>query len=177
MSYSCTENIGQILQKHNKKLLSTKKPTGPQQSDNLCNCRVKANCPVDNKCLTESVIYKATLSSTTGEKCEYVGLTDCAFKTRYNLHTSTFRNENKRAATTLASHVWDKGLNPTPNIHWQILKKCERYAPGQKTCQLCLCEKLFIVKNLNNPQSLNKRADIGNKCTLHKRKHFLNYVT
>ena len=45
------------------------------------------------------------------------------------------------------------------------------------TSRLCLCEKLFIVKNMNNPKLLNKRSAIGNKCTLHKKKHFLDRMT
>ena len=128
---------------------------------------------MQNKCLTESVIYKATVTHANTE-AEYVGLTDNQFKTRYNLHTSTFRNENKKVATTLASFVWEKGLNPNPTIKWEILKTCPKYKPGQKQCNLCLTEKFFILKNMNNHKSLNKRADIGNKCVLHRRKHFLN---
>ena len=146
-----------------------------QQSE--CNCKIPQNCPVKNKCLTESVIYKATVKQPTGGQCEYIGLTDNAFKTRYNLHNHTFRNESKKSATSLATYVWNKGTNQSPSIEWQILKQCQRYAPGQKTCQLCLWEKVFIVKNLNSPNSLNKRTDIGNKCVLHRKKHYLDHVT
>ena len=60
---------------------------------------------------------------------------------------------------------------------WQILQKVRKYEPGQKTCNLCLTEKFYIVKNMNNINSLNKRADIGNKCTKHRDKHFLKYYT
>ena len=28
----------------------------------LCNCRIKSICPVNGKCLTKGVIYKATVS-------------------------------------------------------------------------------------------------------------------
>ena len=47
---------------HNKKNLNIynnrmKKKTTP------CNCRVKATCPLDNKCLTKNVIYEATITS------------------------------------------------------------------------------------------------------------------
>ena len=175
MSYSCTENVDQILNRHNKRLLMKETQAPRQQSE--CNCKIPQNCPVKNKCLTESVIYKATVKQPTGGQCEYIGLTDNAFKTRYNLHNHTFRNESKKSATSLATYVWNQGTNQSPSIEWQILKQCQRYAPGQKTCQLCLWEKVFIVKNLNSPNSLNKRTDIGNKCVLHRKKHYLDHVT
>ena len=177
MSYSCTENVEQILNRHNKRLLNTEEKDQGQRNTNLCNCKVKTSCPVDNKCLTESVIYKATVEPPTGGICEYIGLTDNTFKTRYNLHKHTFKNQSKRSATALASYIWDSGIQESPPIKWTILKECRRYTPGQKTCQLCLSEKLFIVKNLNNPSSLNKRSDIGNKCYIHRKKHFLNHIT
>ena len=31
-------------------------------------------------------------------------------------------------------------------------------------CDLCLSEKLCIIKNENNPNDINKRNDIGGKC-------------
>ena len=172
LSYSCTDNMEKVISKHNKKILAEETEETNKKN---CNCRIKANCPVDNKCLTESLIYKATLQ--TADASEYIGLTDNTFKTRYNNHTYSFRTETKQNATTLAAHVWKKELNPTPRIKWEIIQKCPRYAPGQLACQLCLCEKFHIIKNMNNPKSLNKRADIGNKCVLHKYKHFLEHVT
>ena len=171
MSYSCHENMESKIKKHNNKLLSETQP----EAENMCNCRDKSKCPVDNKCLTETVIYKAKVHYEHAEM-EYIGLTDNPFKTRYNEHTHTFRNENKKKATTLANFVWDKKLNPHPNIKWSIIQKCRRYSPGQKTCNLCLTEKLHIVKNMNNTRSLNKRADVGNKCSKHRQKHALKYL-
>ena len=172
LSYSCTDNMERVITKHNMKLLSDERD---EDNKDKCNCRSKANCPVENKCLSESVVYKATLETT--DRSEYIGLTDNTFKTRYDNHTYSFRNEAKKGATTLAAHCWKKGFTPSPKIKWKILKKCPRYEPGQKACQLCLCEKFFIIKNMNNPRSLNKRADIGNKCVLHKYKHYLDHIT
>ena len=70
--------------------------------------------------------------------------------------------------------ITKKKLTPNPPVKWQIVKQVRRYKPGQKTCNLCLIEKLYIVKNMNNTRSLNKRADVGNKCTKHRDKHFLD---
>ena len=159
------------IKKHNKRLMAEE--PAQEEKENLCNCRVEANCPVENKCKTESVVYKAKVTYEDSEM-EYVGITNGPFKTRYNEHTSNFRIEASKNKTTLAKFVHDKKLNPSPPVKWQIMKQVRRYAPGQKTCNLCLLEKLYIVKNMNNIRSLNKRADIGNKCTKHRDKHFLD---
>ena len=31
-------------------------------------------------------------------------------------------------------------------------------------------------ENMNNTRSLNKITDIGNKCTFHRKKHYLNHI-
>ena len=168
LSYSCTENIEKILSKHNSKIL-TSEATKPKQK--LCNCRDRTKCPVKNKCLTESVIYKASI-----ESAEYIGLTENEFKIRYTQHMSSFRNPLTKRSTTLAAHVREHSLDSS-KIKWEIIAQCHPYQAGQSTCNLCLSEKLHILKNINSPKSLNKRSDIGNKCTLHKKKHFLDRIT
>ena len=81
VSFACTENMANKIKKHNKKLLTDEQPQ--EENDDLCNCRIPANCPVEGKCKTESVVYKAKVTYQNSEM-EYVGLTDLAFKTRYN---------------------------------------------------------------------------------------------
>ena len=173
ISYTCAENMERTIKKHNNKILNQETPGPEQQNKKMCNCRKKEKCPVKNKCLTESVIYKAKVKHDNNEM-EYIGLTDNTFKTRFNEHNNTFKNESKKKSTTLAHYIWENKLNPEPTIEWSILQKCPRYAPGQKTCFLCLSEKIHILDNINNPKSLNKRQDIGNKCVLHKKRHYLD---
>ena len=38
-------------------------------------------------------------------------------------------------------------------------------------CDLCLTEKLFIIKNSMNPRTINKKQDISNKC-IHKKLYY-----
>ena len=74
LTYSCMPNIGSIINNHNKKLLTT---TTPQ---NGWNCRKKDQCPLDNNCLTTSVIYKTNVTTDkddTGKN--YIGLTEGTF--------------------------------------------------------------------------------------------------
>ena len=45
-----------------------------------------------------------------------------------------------------------------------IIQKCSTYKPGNFNCDLCISEKLHIIKNANNPNNINKRNDIATKC-------------
>ena len=76
LTYSCMPNIGSIINNHNKKLL-TNTTTTPQ---NGWNCRKKDQWPLDNNCLTTSVIYKTNVTTDkddTGKN--YIGLTEGTF--------------------------------------------------------------------------------------------------
>ena len=117
------------------------------------------------------VIYKAAINTDDATK-EYIGCTEGEFKTRYNGHTDSFRNIKNKNSTTLASLVWEKGLNPKPKIKWTILKKTDQYSPGNKRCELCLTEKLFIIKEINNNNNINKRNEATHLC-VHRNKHKL----
>ena len=89
-----------------------------------CNYRNKEQCPVDNKCCTQYIIYKATLTHN-NTKAEYTGSTELAYKTRYNLHAHSFSQESKRAATTLSKsqYVWRNNINTGPVVKWKSWKK------------------------------------------------------
>ena len=89
VSYSCLPNVKQMITNHNKHLLqghNNKKET--PNNVKLCNCREKASCPLNGKCLAKCVIYKATVTETTKNQESYIELTDNEFKTRYNQHKS-----------------------------------------------------------------------------------------
>ena len=61
LSYSCMPNAHQIISAHNKTVLN--KHTEPtENSQKACNCRNKESCPLPGKCLTESVVYQATVT-------------------------------------------------------------------------------------------------------------------
>ena len=69
ISYSCMNNTKQIIDNHNKDIL-----TASIQSDDAaaaaatinnnktCNCRQKNTCPLHSNCLQSSVIYQATVT-------------------------------------------------------------------------------------------------------------------
>jgi len=139
ISYSCMPNISSIISSHNRKVLG--------QTNNIteegCNCPRRTICPVDGKCLTKSVIYKAEVK-VGNSSANYIGLASTTFKTRYNNHNSNFRNISARKCTKLASHVWDlKDDNKVFTIDWSIQSMQPTFDPGSNKCQLCLMEKVL----------------------------------
>ena len=160
ISYSCCPNIQSIINSHNRKIINEQIKNNENENKS-CNCQKKNTCPINNKCCTSCVIYKATINN---EKTNYIGMTQGKFKDRYTQHKHSFKNKSKKFATTLSTYTWNKNLDPEPNIKWEIIKKCRTYQPGNQNCDLCLSEKLNIIKNANNPYNINKRNDISTKC-------------
>ena len=167
MSYSCMDNMGKIINAHNKSILRESDPA-PSKT---CNCRKPTDCPLSGNCLTKSIIYEATVSSNQGNKT-YVGLCETEFKLRYNNHKSTFKLEQKRNSTSLSKHIWElKDAKSDFTVKWKILKKCQSYSNISKRCQLCLWEKYFII-TANKPTNLNSRSELISKCR-HAKKYLL----
>ena len=82
------------------------------------------------KCRTKTIVYKATISSTTGTKT-YIGSTEKTFKERYYGHKSSITDEKYKNNTTLSNHFWScKEKGETPKIKWEILRHCKQYRPG-----------------------------------------------
>ena len=84
ISYSCTRNIKTIINSHNAKILFPKKST----EQRTCNCLNKVNCPLEQKCLTTNIVYKAKVTSSNQNYQEkvYFGLCKTTFKKRYSNH-------------------------------------------------------------------------------------------
>ena len=71
LSYSCMNNIHQIITSHNKTVRSNEKSEAEQTRP--CNCRYKTSCPLQGKCLQKGVIYQATIKqSNTGKQDTYI---------------------------------------------------------------------------------------------------------
>jgi hypothetical protein len=177
LSYSTTPNLQSIISQHNSKLIkeyrSRSKP--PQK---LCNCRVKNDCPMDGKCLSESVVYRAdvTATGTVQESKFYNGATGNTFKERYNNHKASLSHVKNKESTRLSMYVWElKEKGAHYNIKWSIIKKVPAYKPGDRECRLCLAEKMTILECSLDKRCLNKRSELFSKCP-HRRKSLLSTV-
>ena len=51
----------------------------------------------------------------------------------------------------------------TPDPKRQIIRKCQKYTPGSRICDVCLSEKLAIMEN-KEYNSLNQRTELMNRC-------------
>ena len=137
VSYSCTENVRSIINSHNKKILLKS-----EDDDELCNCRNKNTCPLDNKCKITSVIYKCEVTAPNHEKKSYIGLTEREFKQRFNSHKSSINNAKYKNSTTLSTYVWTlKEKDAIPTLKWSILKRVKSYSNTSKICRLCFYKK------------------------------------
>ena len=153
-------NIEAIITKHNRKLLSTLEPA---QNTRNCNCRQRANCPLQGNCLVKSIIYKATVK-TEGQEMFYLGCCEGEFKSRFNNHSQSFKKKAHMNDTRLSNYIWKlKQRKEVFNIVWSIAAKASPYTGGSRKCDLCLTEKLLIAKS-ESGRMLNTRAEIFSKC-------------
>ncbi len=65
-----------------------------------------------------------------------------------------------------------KDQGRTPNLKWKILQFVRPYQNGRLNCDLCLSEKLQIIKLRNSEKLLNKKTEFISKCR-HERKFLL----
>ena len=162
ISYRCMPNMGQVIARHNCKIV--KQDQGPQTPPG-CNCRGgPSKCPVDGACLTEGVVYRATVTRGDNSAQEtYTGLTARKFKQRLYEHTQDFNNEN-REGTGLSNFIWKlKNDNITYKINWKILMRSQSFNPSTKLCSLCLKEK-YCIMFLPEGASLNSRSEFFSTC-------------
>ena len=119
-----------------------------ENNNRMCNCVNKEQCPLQQHCLVENVVYEATVNSNIAnyEEKKNIGLCEKAFKKRFTAHKSSFNLERYRNSTSLSSEVWRlKDLNGQPNVTWKILRKSNAYSPETQRCNLCLAEKFEIA--------------------------------
>ena len=117
VSYSCMPNLDSKIKAHNKVLLDSAAERKPDEK--LCNCRVKARCPLGGKCLTKEVVYQATVTSAP-EKATASLMTSSRSDT-----ATTYRHSRMRANETLLSLVkliWPlKDRNIDYTLTWNII--------------------------------------------------------
>ena len=122
ISYRCMPNGKSIINKHKTVL-------DPPTSGGTCDCINKEKHPLQEKCLTSNIMYKATLASNQDNYQQKIyGITENKFKQRYANHIKSFRYENHQSDTELPNELWsirNKQLDPkygtgntskTPNV-------------------------------------------------------------
>ena len=165
ISYSCTQNIKSIINSRNAKILFPKKST----EQRTCNCLNKVNCPLEQKCLTTNIFYKAKVRSSNQNYQEivYFGSCETSIENRFSNHKKSFNLKEYKNETVLSNEIWRiKKSCHHSRVKWEIVKKCVRYSPQTK----CLNEKLEIVA-YKEQNLLKKRNEIVSRC-----RHQLKYA-
>ena len=80
ISYSCTNNISQIINSHNNKLIN--KFHNQVNNNNInskkieCNCKSQSDCPMNGLCSLDNVVYQAIIypKEDISDKKYYIGV-------------------------------------------------------------------------------------------------------
>ena len=122
VSYFCMPNAKSTISNHNRRVLNNNVTT---INEKTCNCRAKSRCPLDGRCLTASVVYKAEITPTdTQESKVYFGITAGLFKERYNNHKKSLTNAKYAKETELSKYVWNlKENGKSFSIKWRKIMR------------------------------------------------------
>ena len=171
ISYSCTNNISQIINSHNNKLINIFHNQVNNNNINSkkieCNCKSQSDCPMNGLCSLDNVVYQAIIypKEDISDKKYYIGISSTNFKIRYGNHKYSFSHEHQKNQTALSKHYWglkNKGL--TPDIQWSILKRSCTPKSFDSRCNLCLEEKIHILLFPEPKILLNKRNELIARC-------------
>ena len=103
VSYSCMNNVKSIITSHNTRIIRKSQPQDISAEN--CNCRNKHTCPLQNKCMSKDIVYKATiLTGNTQDTKHYIGMTSNTFKERYRNHIKSFTHKKYSNETELSKH-------------------------------------------------------------------------
>ena len=119
--YCCLRNVRQTIPNHNKLPLETK--TKETRNDNeLCNYWQKETCPLEGKCLQVRRLQSNSNRNRNYTQGTYIEFTDKEFKTRYNLHISSFKLEHKKSNTTLSENNYLEPEEQESRVHYRMEK-------------------------------------------------------
>ena len=108
------------------------------------------------------MVYSAAISMEDETKI-YIGQTNNTFRKRLGLHESDTNCGRTRCA--LSAYLIDqkkKGKEPE-SIQWSMIKPIKPRGRGDRYCNLCLSEKVFILRG-NQDLLLNKRSELMQRC-------------
>ena len=106
VSYSCISNVTSVWSAHNRNILY------PKRSELGWNCRSKAGCPLENKCLSPKIVYQADVrNDTTDGKKFYLRFSEKPFRERFRNDKSSNINEVIRAVLNSLLFFYQKILH------------------------------------------------------------------
>ena len=152
-------NISSIIPGHNKNLLN------PNVTQYGCNCRIGEDCPLQNKCLTPNIIYRADMHCEANKDHKfYFGVAQTPFKKRFRNHNRDLNQKQYIKSTELSKYIWSlKDAGTLYTINWSIAAKVKSSAKVNY-CPLCLTAKYHLIEYFNDIHLLNKNSEFINAC-------------
>ena len=77
----------------------------PVSNNHEYKCRNRAECPLDNKCLTANIVYKAVVSAPSKPDRKCFSNADTSFKDRFRNHTRDIHHKNYVNSTELSKYM------------------------------------------------------------------------
>ena len=168
LSYCCLGNIKSEITGNNRRIRTG---NSDQLTEKSCNCRSKVEpCPLNGKCQTSNLVYRADIRSDDTDHRIYIGTTGNTFKQRYTGHKTTFKHKKKQNTTELSKYYWklrDEGKTPT--ISWSVVRKVNSKFNLRNGCTLCNTERYEIAR-ANKHKLLNVRNERKRICP-----HYASY--
>ena len=163
VSYCCLPNFGNIINSHNKRILS----------DESATTSIAPTTSSTGNCLQKNVIYHCKVTTADNATVSnYIGCTENTFKYRLYKHRNSFKCKTKINSTELSKCVSEhKNNNTTPILEWSTMDQANPRGNGSKRCPLCLTEKFHII--YSKLSILNKRSELVSKCR-HENKFYLS---
>ena len=157
LSNSCCRNISSKIYSNNRRIIN------PPPTSYGCSCRYRSNSPLDNKCLTTSILNRAIVLTIQKPEKKYFWISETPFKDRYNHHTIDFRHKEFVNNTELSKNIWKlKYKGETPSTTWNIMSAVN-CRPRGGVCRLCLTEKLWLLKHFHDVNLLSKKSEFIDK--------------
>ena len=126
--------------------------------------RVRNKSPLDNNCLTPSIIYEAKVSNETNDCKRYFIASETPFKERFSNHTRDFKHKKYDRCTELSKHIWTLNSHGiTSIVKWSIVERVTSKTSANY-CQLCLTENFSIIRSFHDTNLLNKKYELENNC-------------
>ena len=149
MSYCCTTNVANTIKQHNSKVLNDDEKN--DNKINQCNCGKKEKCPMEGV-FNEMHCLQSGSNNEQWKFCVF-----WCFRRVQDDHTKSFK-------------LIDDETNY--DLKWSIAAHASPYKCGTRRCDLCLAEKVIIVRS-EHRGLLNKRTELISKCR-HRNKYILN---
>ena len=131
-----------VIEKHNSKIMEYPEST----SNKTCRCGQKSDCPLNQNCLSECLVYNAVVNVSTMKNyhgtCEKRASKRDITITRHHLET----NHVRKVQSFLTTYWEFKENDENYTIDWLIAMKAHPYIFGTRICDLRLCEKLLIAR-------------------------------